>query len=361
MEVKQTETTISNYGILSSISWNSSGWAGHPSKEDLKTSKYDYVKDNGHMHESLNFGHNKFPVEDDGYYIGYTPMFNRPPDINNSKNVQIVFFTSSDYTNGNRKTLIGFYGFPIFGKWFTRNTRHELYNKYDSGNIKALPENIIYFQNPVVIDNDIAQTQNLLPKGKKISQQGFNYLNSDNVFNIIKLALTLNESNTKLRFFVDKFPLMEMLTKEKFDLQDFISIIADTTADTIKDIEKLEKKMKAQKPEIKERISNFIERGAISKKVKKLNNYRCSLCEALGNLTNSFIKQNDEFYIETHHVEPVSKIKMGVLSITNLITVCANHHRQLHYGKVELIENSEKHFVFIIDGKKIFIDKLCIT
>ena len=81
----------------------------------------------------------------------------------------------------------------------------------------------------------------------------------------------------------------------------------------------------------------------------------------LGTLTNSFIKQNDEIYIETHHVEPDTKVKVGVLSMTNLMTVCANHHRQLHYGKVELIENSEKHFEHKIKEKKIIIDKLGIT
>lgn len=359
MEIEQT--TIINYGILSSISWNSNNWADHPNDEDLKTSKYDYVKDNAHMHESLNFGHDKFPAEQDGYYIGYTPMFNRPPDVNNSRNVQVVFFTSSDYKNSNRKTIIGFYGFPVFGKWFTRNSKHELYKTYDSGNIKAFPEDIIYFQNPIVINNEIVQTNNLLPEGKKISQQGFNYLNSDNVYNLIKLALSLNPSNKKLKNFVDKFPLLEKFTKEEFDLQDFFGIIGDTTADTIKDIEKLEKKMQGQQPEIKQRISNYIERGAISNKVKILTNYKCSVCEALGNSTNSFIKQNGDTYIETHHVEPVSSVKTGVLSITNLLTVCANHHRQMHYGKVELTENSEKHFTYIIDEKKITIEKINIS
>lgn len=354
-------TTILNYGILSSISWNSNNWADHPSKDDLKKSKYDYVKDNAHMHESLNFGHDTLPAEEDGYYIGYTPMFNRPPALNNSRNVQIVFFTSSDYKNSNRKTIIGFYGFPFFGEWFTRHSEHELYKIYDSGNIKAFPEDIIYFQNPIVINNDIVQSNNLLPEGKKISQQGFNYLNSDNVYNLIKLALSLNPSNNKLKNFVEKFPLLEKFTKEEFDLQDFISIIGDTTADTLKDIEKLEKKMKGQQPEIKQRISNYIERGAISNKVKKLNNYKCSVCEALGNQTNSFVKTNGDIYIETHHVEQVSTIKAGVLSITNLMTVCANHHRQLHYGQVELKENAEKHFVFIVDGQKLIINKINIS
>lgn len=288
-------------------------------------------------------------------------MFNRPPDVNNSRNVQVVFFTSSDYKNANRKTIIGFYGSPVFGERFTRHSKHELYRTYDSGNIKAFPEDIIYFQNPIVINNEIVQTNNLLPGGKKISQRGFNYLNSDNVYNLIKLALSLNANNNKLKNIVEKFPLLEKLTKEEFDLQDFIVIIGDTTADNLKDIEKLEKKMKKQQPEIKQRISNYIERGAISNKVKKLNNYKCSICEASGNSTNSFIKQNGEIYIETHHVEPVSIMKAGVLSITNLMTVCANHHRQLHYGNVELTENSEKHFIFIIDDKKIKIEKTNIS
>lgn len=354
------QTTIINHGILASISWNSNKWEDDPSIEDLKRSKYDYVKDNAHMHESLNFGHDKFPTEEDGYYIGYTPMFNRAPDIKNSRNVQVVFFTSSDYKNSNRKTIIGFYGFPLFGEWFKRTPENKLYKKYDSGNIKAFPENIIFFQNPIVINNEIVQSNNLLPKGKKISQQGFNYLNSDNVYNLIKLALSLNAKNKKLKIFVEKFPVLEKLAKEEFDLEDFISIVGIITADTLKEIEKLEKKMKGQQPEIKQRISNYIERGAISNKVKKLNNYKCSICEALGNPTNSFVKANGDTYIETHHVEPVSTIKTGVLSVTNLMTVCANHHRQLHYGKAQLTENTEKHFIFILDEKKIFINKVKI-
>lgn len=359
METEQT--TILNYGILTSISWNSNNWANHPSDEDLKASKYDYVKDNAHMQESLNFGHDNYPVEEDGYYIGYTPMFNRPPDSYNSRNVQVVFFTSSDYKNSNRKKIIGLYGFPIFGELFTRIAKHKLYKIYDSGNIKAFPDDIIYFQNPIVINNELVHTNNLLPEGKKISQQGFNYLHSTNVYNLINLAQSLNPNNSKLKKFVDKFPLLEKLTKAEFDLHDFIDIIDNTSADTLKDIEKLEKKMKNQLPEIKQRISNYIERGAISNKVKKLNNYQCSICEALGNHTTSFLKPNGVTYIETHHVEPVSTAKKGILSITNLVTVCANHHRQLHYGNVELVENSENHFTFIIDDQKIKIEKISLT
>ena len=352
---------IQNYGILTSISWNSTGWANNPTTDDLKASKYDYVKGNAHMHESLNFGHNKFPVEGDGYFIGYTPMFNRPPDQENSKNVKVVFFVSSDYKNANRKAIVGFYGFPFFGEWYKRTAKHKFYKTYDSGNIKAFPEDIIYFERPVVINNDNAERENLLPLGKKISQRGFNYLHSDNVHNLITLALKLNPTNEKPHSFVERFPLLIEITKEKNDLEDFYEVVGDSNADTFKGIGELESKMKNQQPEIRQRISSYIERGAIANKVKKLTGRKCLVCEALGLPPLSFLKRNGDYYIETHHVEQVSTAKKGVLSASNLMTVCANHHRQMHYGQVELLKQTNEHFIFKIDGNTIQVGKINIS
>lgn len=313
------------------------------------------------MHESLNFGHDKFPVEDDGYYIGYTPMFNRPPDIENSKDVNIVFFISSDYKNSNRKSIIGFYGFPVFGEWFKRSAEHTYYETYDNGNIKAYPENIIYFDTPIVINNDNVHERNLLPIGKKISQRGFNYLNSDNVYNLIVLALQLNPTNKKLKTFVETYPLLIEVTKEANDLDDFYQLVRKSNADTLKGINELENKMKSQPPEIKHRISAYIEHETIATKVKKITGYKCLVCEAFGLTPLSFLKNNGEHYIETHHVEQVSTLKKGVLSVSNLITVCANHHRQLHYGQSEIIEQTEQYFTFKIDDKTIQIRKINIS
>ncbi len=352
---------IANYGILTSISWNSNKWADNPSTDDLKTSKYDYVKDNAHMHESLNFGHEKFPAEDDGYYIGYTPMFNRPPGIENSKNVNIVFFISSDYKNSNRKAIMGFYGFPVFGEWFARTAEHPFYKTYDNGNIKAFPENIIYFDTPIIINNDNVHEQNLLQEGKKISQQGFNYLNSDNVYNLIVLALQLNPANKKLKTFVGTYPLLIEITKETNDLEDFYQLVGESNADTFKGVNELENKMKNQPPEIKQRISSYIERGTIANKVKKITGYKCLICEALDLPPLSFKKSNGDYYIETHHVEQVSTLKKGVLSITNLMTVCANHHRQLHYGQSEIIAQTEQYFTFKLDDRTIQVRKINIS
>jgi 5-methylcytosine-specific restriction protein A len=357
----EQKTIIKNFGILASISWNSNHWSEEPTTEDLKASKYDFVKDNAHMHESLNFGHEIYPSEDDGFYIGYTPMFNRPPAKENSKNVKIVFFSSSNYRNNKKKTIVGFYGNPIFGAgWVEREAEHPKFEKYDSGNVLAKPKDIIYFENPIIIDNEKVQKNELLPNGKKISQQGFNYLNSDNVYNLINLALLLNTKNKKLKQFVNSFEHNVGIIKQEIDLNDFLDVIGITSANTLKEIEKLEKKMRNQPPEIKQRISSFIERGAISNKVKKLTNYKCLICEAIGENPYSFEKTNGINYVETHHVEPVSTLKKGVLGIGNLITVCANHHRQLHYGKSELINENETEFEFKIDDKRLIIEKITL-
>lgn len=355
--MNEPKTIIKNYGILASISWNSNDWSNHPTQEDLKRSNYEYVKDNVRMHESLNFGHDKLPVEEEGFFIGYTPMFNRSPDLNNSKDVHIVFFISTDYHNSNQRSIVGFYGEPFFGQFFERKADHELYKEYDSGNIIARPENIIYFDNPVIIDNQKVLEKNFLPQGKQISQQGFNYLNSDNVYNVLKEALIRNENHQKLKVFLKRFPLKIELTKEQIRFFDFIDAVDNTDANSLKSISKLEQKMKRTTPEVKQRISSFIERGTIAKKVKQLNNYKCQICEVQGLDPFSFKKPDGTLYIEAHHVEPVSSKKQGVLSMANIITVCPNHHRQLHYGNAYLEEESEESFILKIEKQKIEINK----
>lgn len=354
------EPIITNYGILASISWNSNKWAGEPTSRDLAKSNYDFVKDNAHMHESLNFGHEIFPSEHDGYYIGYTPMFNKLPDALKSSNVEVVFFTSSDYENNNQKSIIGIYGFPEIDAWFPRTAEHKLFEKYDGGNICALKEDIIFFQNPVVFNNNTVIIDNLLPDGKQISKQGFNYLNSDNVYNLLVLAQSKNPNNKKLRKFIMRFPLMVEFVKEKIDLLDFINLVGETSANNIDDIKRLEQKMIGTTPELKYRVSSFIERGSIANRVKSLSNFKCLICESLGLNPHSFVKKNGEFFVETHHVHQVATLAEGVLRISNLITVCPNHHRQLHYGNSSLIEDEENHFKFVIDDSEVVVAKIKI-
>jgi predicted HNH restriction endonuclease/predicted RNA-binding protein with PUA-like domain len=121
----------------------------------------------------------------------------------------------------------------------------------------------------------------------------------------------------------------------------------------------LERKYMNASPEVKVRVSKGIERGPVGNLVKKTNGFKCQVCEALGNNPIGFLKKNGEPYIEAHHVMPVSTKEVGSLSASNVMTVCANHHRQLHYGGIE-VRISDKTFELQMGGLPITIQRLII-
>jgi hypothetical protein len=130
--------------------------------------------------------------------------------------------------------------------------------------------------------------------------------------------------------------------------------------DNINQIRELESKYEFATPEVKETISRRIERGKIANAFKRAAGYKCMVCESLGLNPIAFYKKNNEPYVEVHHVIPVANLHVGTLGPSNLITVCANHHRQLHYGNVGLVDNNPSEFVFRIDGNIVRVCKLSI-
>ena len=56
---------------------------------------------------------------------------------------------------------------------------------------------------------------------------------------------------------------------------------------------------------------------------------------------------------------PVSKKEVGSLSASNVMTLCANHHRQMHYGGVDVTITATS-FELIIDGTPVKIPRLSI-
>lgn len=122
----------------------------------------------------------------------------------------------------------------------------------------------------------------------------------------------------------------------------------------------LERRYLNAAPEVKERIGRSIERGKIGSLVKKRNGFRCQVCGALGHNPIGFIKPDGEPYIEAHHVMPVSSKQVGSLSASNVMTVCANHHRQLHFGGINVVI-AESAFEFVIEGTTVSISRLSIA
>ncbi len=152
----------------------------------------------------------------------------------------------------------------------------------------------------------------------------------ERAFNIIRLDL--GNKDTLLSFFYSK--------KQK----------------SLGDVEELEKAYSKSTPEERMTVSKVIERGTLANKFKVLANFECLVCEALGLPQQIFTKQNGQKYIEVHHVMPISKLERGSLGFANLITVCPNHHRQIHYGRTKVKILKDK-FCYEIDGEKFYIKK----
>lgn len=151
--------------------------------------------------------------------------------------------------------------------------------------------------------------------------------------------------------------IIELLGDPELLITDLLAV----PTDIIEQVQKLEQLYADTKPEVRERVSQQIERGQVANTVKELNNYKCQVCEELGMDPIGFKKLDGTTYVEAHHVMPLARHTRGALGPSNIITVCANHHRQLHYGQAKLFDSEEAHFVFEIDGKQITIKKVVNT
>ncbi|MEO6941014.1 MAG: HNH endonuclease signature motif containing protein [Candidatus Kapaibacterium sp.] len=136
------------------------------------------------------------------------------------------------------------------------------------------------------------------------------------------------------------------------------AILREEKADTLTDIRRLEAIYANAVPRVKEVISKVIERGSVADVVKKYFKYECLACNAMGLHLGSFLKQDGEQYVEAHHVIHVSKLVKGSLSASNIITLCATHHRQFHHGNVEATATTPEWFSFNIDDVEVKVPRI---
>jgi hypothetical protein len=195
------------------------------------------------------------------------------------------------------------------------------------------------------------------------------------IVNLLKQPILLSEIENDPDIKTDRYlirgfeavsmPLNELAFTRLLDLVNGKGITAinyhQEPIETTENIRSLEQKYRDATPEIKEVIGRRIERGTLANKVKRLVGYKCLVCEALGQDPYSFKKKNGEPYVEAHHIIPVSSLIKGSLNYSNIITVCANHHRQLHFGDCEVLLESTDGFTIRLDGGQIFIAKIQLT
>ena len=149
----------------------------------------------------------------------------------------------------------------------------------------------------------------------------------------------------------DFHAVMELLGEDL----DLIPPPPETASVDLAKLAELEARYLKASPETKARISKTIERGPIGALVKKLNGYKCQLCTALGREDVGFMRRNGEPYIEAHHAMPVAHMQIGSLAASNIMALCANHHREVHFGCVE-VAVSHSAFVVSIEGKSGAVD-----
>ena len=147
--------------------------------------------------------------------------------------------------------------------------------------------------------------------------------------------------------------VMALLSEELGHLPSPTKKLSDIPSD---ELASMEEKYLHASPEVKERLSKTVERGSVGAQVKKATGFKCQLCEALGLHPIGFLKKNGEPYVEAHHVMPVAKKEVGSLAASNIMTLCANHHRQIHYGGIDIVIGKMT-FDFVIEGTPVKIQR----
>jgi predicted HNH restriction endonuclease len=92
----------------------------------------------------------------------------------------------------------------------------------------------------------------------------------------------------------------------------------------------------------KEVTSKVYERDEELNRLLKV--HRGAACQICGYY---FLTAKDERYVECHHLEYLAND--GFDCSKNMLIVCANHHRQLHYGKTKILNHTSEQVIIEID------------
>ena len=116
--------------------------------------------------------------------------------------------------------------------------------------------------------------------------------------------------------------------------------------DLRKAIERFDAKYSSMPPEERRRqVAGLHRPSSIGRILKQLYGTKCWVCGEEG-----FQKRTGNQYAEAHHVEEVHTRVLGVLGSRNIIIVCANCHRKLHYADVD-VRGTEAGWEITINGK----------
>lgn len=138
------------------------------------------------------------------------------------------------------------------------------------------------------------------------------------------------------------FHVIENISKlNKMSIEEYVfslGYIFSKTGDLIKDLtDEINKIIDLEENEVKKKeiSQKKIERNhKLIDKLKRIYEFRCQLCSEEQSL--SIVKIDGTKYVEVHHIKNLAEEydEEGTLDrVNNLIVVCPNHHKMLHYHK----------------------------
>lgn len=158
--------------------------------------------------------------------------------------------------------------------------------------------------------------------------------------------------------------LMAWLTRQtlmeirSYNLPDASQPPAPPGPDIVRRISHLNRKYKHMVPEKRERVSIEIERAPqLSRWLKALRDYTCQICG-----TEGFLMKDNSRYVEVHHIEELHKLLPESLCSENVLVVCANCHRKMHFADVEISTdaNAPRVFRISINGNEFIVERNAI-
>ncbi|MEM7474704.1 MAG: HNH endonuclease [Planctomycetota bacterium] len=114
-------------------------------------------------------------------------------------------------------------------------------------------------------------------------------------------------------------------------------------ADQLESIRRLNKHYSTLEPEIRaRRVELHLDRGkSVTDCLKNLLGGECQVCGEKG-----FQKKDGTTYVESHHLTQVATLQPGILCSDNIVLLCANCHREIHYG-AEVEVSADHEYIFV--------------
>jgi 5-methylcytosine-specific restriction endonuclease McrA len=152
--------------------------------------------------------------------------------------------------------------------------------------------------------------------------------------------------------FRDEAPQVISEPEALYDVQDEIRL-----SDLRDRIRAFNETYRQVEPHKQKRISEYISRpNAITDYLKKYRNFTCQMCSEIG-----FIQKNGTRYIEAHHIIEIHELIAGSLCSDNIVVLCANCHRKLHYAEVAYEVEETDNIVIRINDEHFVIERNIIS